>query len=126
VSPVARHEFSRIPLLASLPGERLAQLAPRMRRENVQPGMTVVIEGEPGERFYVVLSGMLEVTQAGRGSRTLLRPGDYFGEVSLAMDIPRTASVRAVTPVTVASCDKAAFDEYIRPLFAEDAPGSAS
>lgn len=120
MSPVARHEFSRIPLLASLPGERLAQLAPRMRRENVLPGKTVVIEGEPGERFYVVLSGMLEVSQAGRGQRTLLRPGDYFGEVSLAMDLPRTASVRAVTPVTVASCDKAAFDDYIRPLFAED------
>jgi ATP-binding cassette subfamily B protein len=122
VSPVARHEFSRIPLLASLPGERLAQLAPRMRRENVLPGKTVLIEGEPGERFYVVLSGMLEVSQAGRGQRTLLRPGDYFGEVSLVMDMPRTASVRAVTPVTVASCDKAAFDEYIRPLFAEDEP----
>ncbi len=120
MSPVARHEFSRIPLLASLPGERLAQLAPRMRRENVLPGKTVVIEGEPGERFYVVLSGMLEVSQAGRGQRTLLRPGDHFGEVSLAMDMPRTASVRAVTPVTVASCDKAAFDEYIRPLVADD------
>jgi ATP-binding cassette subfamily B protein len=120
VSPVARHEFSRIPLLASLPGERLAQLAPRMRRETVLPGKTVVIEGEPGERFYVVLNGMLEVSQAARGQRTLLRPGDYFGEVSLVMDMPRTASVRAVTPVTVASCDKAAFDEYIRPLFAED------
>ena len=122
MSPVAAHEFSRIPLLSSLPGERLAQLAPKMRRENVQPGKTVVIEGEPGERFYVVLSGMLEVSQAGRGQRTLLRPGDYFGEVSLAMDVPRTASVRAVTPVTVASCNKAAFDEYIRPLFAEDQP----
>jgi CRP-like cAMP-binding protein len=36
------------------------------------------------------------------------------------MGMPRTASVRAVTPVTVASCDQAAFDEYIRPLFAED------
>lgn len=120
MSPVAQHEFSRIPLLASLPGERLARLAPRMRRETVQPGKTVVIEGEPGERFYVVLSGMLEVSQSDRGRRTLLRPGDYFGEVALAMDVPRTASVRAVTPCTVASCDKASFDEYIRPLFAED------
>ena len=121
MSPVAQHEFSRIPLLSSLPGERLAELAKEMRRETVQPGKTVVIEGEPGERFYVVLNGMLEVTQAGRGQRTLLRPGDYFGEVALAMDIPRTASVRAVTPATVASVDRAAFDEHIRPLFAEDA-----
>jgi ATP-binding cassette subfamily B protein len=122
VSPVAAHEFSRITLLSSLPGERLNELAGRMARETVQPGKSVVSEGEPGERFYVVLEGMLEVTQAGRGQRTLLRPGDYFGEVALAMDIPRTASVRAVTPALVASCDRATFDEFVRPLFAEDGP----
>lgn len=120
MSPVAAHEFSRIPLLASLPGERLAELAPRMRREDVAPGATVVREGDPGDRFFVVLGGMLEVTQATRGQRTLLKPGDYFGEVALAMGVPRTASVRAVTPATVASCDKSAFDEYVRPLFASD------
>ena len=121
MSPVTQHEFARIPLLAGLPGERLALLAPRMRREDVAPGHAVVEEGEPGDRFYVVLSGILEVTQDARGQRTLLRPGDYFGEVALAMGIPRTASVRAVTPVTVASCDAATFDEFIRPLFADDA-----
>ncbi len=126
MSPVTANEFSRIALLASLPGDRLGDLASRMKRENVQPGKTVVIEGEPGERFYVVLSGMLEVTQAGRGQRTILKPGDYFGEVALAMDIPRTASVRAITPSTVASCDKATFDEFIRPVFAEDEPERAS
>lgn len=120
MSPVTANEFSRIALLASIPGDRLADLASRMKRENVQPGKTVVIEGEPGERFYVVLSGMLEVTQAGRGQRTILKPGDYFGEVALAMDIPRTASVRAITPSTVASCDKETFDEFVRPVFAED------
>ena len=122
MSPVTANEFSRIALLASIPGDRLADLASRMKRENVQPGKTVVIEGEPGERFYVVLSGMLEVTQAGRGQRTILKPGDYFGEVALAMDIPRTASVRAITPSTVASCDKETFDEFVRPVFAEDEP----
>ena len=122
MSPVTANEFSRIALLASIPGDRLADLASRMKRENVQPGKTVVIQGEPGERFYVVLSGMLEVTQAGRGQRTILKPGDYFGEVALAMDIPRTASVRAITPSTVASCDKETFDEFVRPVFVEDEP----
>ena len=120
MSPVAAHEFSRIPLLASLPGERLNGLAKLMHREQVAPGQTLVQQGEEGERFYVVLSGLLEVVQEGRGSVGLLRPGDYFGEVALAMHMPRTASVRGVTPATIASCDRAAFDEYVRPLFADD------
>ena len=77
-------------------------------------------EGEAGERFYVVLAGMLSVSQDSLGARRVLRPGDYFGEVALAMDVPRTASVRAVTPATIASCDREAFDEFIRPLFADD------
>jgi ATP-binding cassette subfamily B protein len=50
----------------------------------------------------------------------VLRPGDYFGEVALAMDMPRTATVRALTPVTVASCDRETFDEFVRPLFADE------
>ena len=95
-------------------------LGRRMRREEVAPGSAVVREGEDGDRFYVVLSGILAVSQAGQGPRRLLRPGDYFGEVALAMDTPRTASVRALTQATVASCDRDTFDELIKPLFADD------
>ena len=120
MSPVAAHEFSRIPLLASLPGEALGELAKRMERRNVAPGEKLVEQGESPERFYVVLSGLLEVTQSGRGSINLLKPGDYFGEVALAMHMPRTASVRVVTPATIASCDRPTFDQYVRPLFADD------
>ena len=49
---------------------------------------------------------MLNVSQEELGERRILRPGDAFGEVALAMGIPRTASVRAVTPAVVASCDQ--------------------
>jgi len=124
VSPRAagatQHELSRIGLLATLSGETLARLAQRMTREDLPAGARVVTEGEEGDRFYVVLSGMLSVSQASRGDQSILRPGDYFGEVSLAMHMPRTASVRALTPATVASCDLATFDEFVRPLFADD------
>jgi CRP-like cAMP-binding protein len=119
VSPVAAHEFSRIGLLSSLPGERLAKLADRMRRERIAPGKPVVEEGEAGERFYVVLAGVLAVSQSELGARRVLRPGDYFGEVALALDVPRSASVRALTAATVASCDRATFDEFVRPLFSD-------
>jgi hypothetical protein len=125
VSPRAagatQHELSRIGLLATLSGETLVRLAQRMTREDIPAGAGVVQEGESGERFYVVLSGMLTVSQRSRGAQSVLRPGDYFGEVALAMQMPRTASVRALTPVTVASCDRETFDEFVRPLFADDA-----
>jgi ATP-binding cassette subfamily B protein len=123
VSPRAagatQHELSRIGLLATLPGQTLAKLAQNMIREELPAGTRILGEGEAGDRFYVVLSGMLTVTQESRGQAGVLRPGDYFGEVALAMHIPRTASVRTLTPVTVASCDVDTFDEFIRPLFAE-------
>jgi CRP-like cAMP-binding protein len=118
--PATVTELSRIGLLAGFPGEQLNELAGRMAREDVAAGAGVLTQGELGDRFYVLLSGMLAVSQEGFGERRVLRPGDYFGEVALAMEVPRTASVRAITPAVVASCDKATFDEHLRPLFAED------
>jgi ATP-binding cassette subfamily B protein len=114
------HELARIELLGSLPGEQLAKLASRMRRESVAPGAAPIVEGEEGDRFYAILTGMFSVTKSGPGPRAILRPGDYFGEVALAMDVPRTANVRALTPSVVASCDKQTFDQFLRPLFADD------
>ena len=114
------HELARVTLLAGLPGEVLAVLAKRMEREEVTPGTAIVREGEPGDRFYVVFAGMLSVSQRDRGNQGVLRPGDYFGEVALAMPVPRTATVTAITPAVVASCDKATFEEILRPLFADD------
>jgi len=115
-----QHELSRIGLLATLSGQTLARLAQGMTREEIPAGAGVVAEGDEGDRFYVVLNGMLSVSQQSRGAQAVLRPGDYFGEVALAMHMPRTASVRALTPVTVASCDRETFDEFVRPLFADD------
>ena len=118
--PATVHELTRVELLSGLPGSKLAELAGRLEREDVGPGETVVREGDPGDRFYIVLSGLFSVSQEGIGERRLLRPGDSFGEVALAMGIPRTASVRAVTPAVVASCDQQTFDELLRPLFADE------
>ncbi len=118
--PATQAELSRIGLLAELPGEQLFELARRMRREDIAGGEAPIIEGEQGDRFYVVLNGLFAVSNLGAMPRRMLRPGDYFGEVALAMDVPRTANVRALTPAVVASCDKATFDEFLRPLFADD------
>jgi len=116
-------ELARVGLLQELPGERLAKLAQGMKRFDVPAGSPILFEGEKADHFYVVLRGMLVVSNSGSlGARGMLKPGDYFGEVGLAMNVPRTASVTALTPTTLASCDKATFDEFLRPLFADDSP----
>ncbi len=118
--PATVSELTRVELFAGLPGEAVRRIAARMEREEVPPGKQVVQEGDRGKRFYVVLSGLFTVSQEDLGPRRVLQPGGYFGEVALAMDVPRTASVRALTPAVVASCDSETFDELLRPLFAED------
>ena len=113
-------ELARVGLFASLPGETLAKLADRMQRDEVAAGTVLVREGEPGDRFFVILSGLATVSQSSLGARRGLRAGEFFGEVALAMHVSRTATVTAMTPCVVASCDTATFDELLRPLFADD------
>jgi CRP-like cAMP-binding protein len=117
--PASVTELSRVGLLASLPGERLTELADRMQREEIEAGDVILREGERTEHFYVLISGIVGVTQRQLGPRRLMRPGDYFGEVGAAMDIPRTATVTAITPCVLASCDRETFDAFVYPLFRE-------
>ena len=92
-----------------------------MVREEVPPGTAIVTEGEHTDRFYVLLSGLAAVTQDGRGARAVIRPGETFGEVAPLMRMERTATVTAMTACVVASCDRATFDELLRPLYVDDA-----
>ena len=118
--PASVTELQRVGLFGSLSGETLGKLAERMTREEVPQGRVIIREGEHGERFYVLLSGLAAVTQDGRGARAILRPGETFGEVAPLMRMERTATVTAMTPCVVASCDGATFDELLRPLFVSD------
>jgi CRP-like cAMP-binding protein len=118
--PASVTELARVGLFADLPGETLGKLADRMEREDVPAGTVMINEGEPGDRFFVLLSGLASVSQANLGPRGTIRAGEFFGEVALTMRVPRTATVVALTPCTIASCDEATFDELVRPLFADD------
>jgi len=118
--PASVTELQRIGLFGSLPGETIGMLAERMQREDVPQGRAIVREGDLTDRFYVLLSGLAAVTQEGRGARSIVRPGETFGEVSSLMRMERTATVTAMTPCVVASCDRATFDELLRPLYVSD------
>ena len=118
--PASVTELARVGLFGALPGETLGKLADRMRREEVASGTVIVREGQPGDRFYVLLSGVAGVSQSSLRERSVMRAGEFFGEVALTMHVPRTATVTAMTPCVVASCDAETFDELVRPLFADD------
>lgn len=118
--PASVAELQRVGVLAGLSGETLTRLAERMRREEIPAGTRMVTEDTDDDRFFVLISGLAAVTQRDRGGRSLLRPGETFGEVAAAMGTRRTATVTAMTRCTVASCDRETFVELVRPVFADD------
>jgi CRP-like cAMP-binding protein len=87
-----------IPLFAACTKRQLAEIAKIAEEVELPEGSVLIREDEPGRRFFVVSDGKVEVRRNGR----LLprRGGDlFFGEISLLMRHPTTATVTAITPV---------------------------
>ena len=85
-------------------------IARQLETLEVTEGQVVVAEGDSSELFYVVLSGEVEVTQGGRVLRRE-HAGEFFGEIGLLRDVPRTATVTAVTPSVLLSLSREHFLE---------------
>jgi Cyclic nucleotide-binding domain/Major Facilitator Superfamily len=97
-----------VPFLALLPPPALEQLADMLVPVGVTAGARVVREGEAGDRFYVIAAGEAAVTAGGERLRQL-GPGDFFGEIALLHDVPRTASVVAVSDLELEALERADF-----------------
>jgi hypothetical protein len=87
-----------LPMFAPLPPPTLEYLSGRLRPLVVPAGETIFREGDPGDEFYVVSDGRVQVSVDGRPVREL-GSGDYFGEIALLREVPRTATVEATTDV---------------------------
>src|SRR5579871_5764716 len=89
----------RVRLFRDLDAKELKDVARSMRDRRFTAGSALVEEGTSGLGFFVIESGSATVTVGGREVRAL-GPGDYFGEIALLADIPRTATITATTDVT--------------------------
>jgi len=98
----------RIAIFAPLPGTTLERLAGQLIPVSITAGTTLIRQGEQGDRFYVISSGEMEVTADGRPVAKL-GPGDYAGEIALLRDVPRTATVTAVTDADVFALEREDF-----------------
>jgi MFS family permease len=97
-----------LPMFALLPRPELEAVARAAHGLEAPAGRTLVREGEPGDLFYVVAAGEVDVSVRGAVVRTL-GTGDGFGEIALLRGSPRTATCTARTACTLLTLDRDAF-----------------
>jgi len=106
------------PVLSELDAVTLEQAAQFFVAESYPSGHNVITEGEMGDRLFLIARGQVEVIKedAIQGSRTLavLEDGDYFGEIALLQRVPRTATVRTLTPTLLLSLRDTHFQALLK------------
>jgi len=97
-----------VPIFAPLPARLLERLVLALSLETAEAGSAIFREGDRGNRFYLIVEGRATVEIGGRHVRSLAR-GDFFGELALLQDVPRTATVRALTALRLRALERDTF-----------------
>lgn len=110
-------ELKQIAVLQAMDGEALARLAAALEEKTYADGQTVFAEGDPGDSMYFIVKGCIriekraEATGAVHKVLAVLEAGDYFGEMALLDQKPRSASAVAAGGATILRLSKASFDQ---------------
>ena len=101
-----------VPLFADLDDRSLQAVAVLAREQTHAAGQVLMLEGEPGDEFYVIVDGTVRIERGGRTIRSMA-PGGSLGEIALVERRPRTATATAVSDVTVLALRQHEFDRLL-------------
>ena len=106
-----------VPLFASFPEEQLRMLTTMVARRSASRGTTIMAGGDATDSLYIVLSGRLKVMMSDSDGKevilSILGPGEFFGEMGLIDDEPRSASVVTIEPCELLSISKRDFKKCL-------------
>jgi cAMP-dependent protein kinase regulator len=103
-------------IFTSIDDYERTRIADVLESMEVKAGTIIVREGEPGDTFYMIEEGRVEVSSQAKGVLTYLGTGKYFGELALLFDKPRAATVKATTDVKMCVLGRANFVNYLGPF----------
>ncbi|MDF2650583.1 MAG: putative multidrug export ATP-binding/permease protein [Paenibacillus sp.] len=105
--------LAKLPFFEGIELPLLQDIATLFSTETCKEDETVVLEGEEGNKFYIIVRGKFEILKKFTGGEekrvAVLQDGDHFGEIALLKDIPRTATVRAMGPSVLLSVRRESF-----------------
>jgi CRP-like cAMP-binding protein len=105
--------LARVPLFAAISKRDLEFVASRIDEVSLKPGLTLIREGQPTEAFFILESGHVQVTRAGKPAARL-GPGDFFGEIGMLDRGPATATVVTDGPVEAMVLSHSQFRDAIK------------
>jgi CRP/FNR family cyclic AMP-dependent transcriptional regulator len=121
VATVSTAVLKAVPLFASFPDDQLRVLVTMVTRRSAPRGSTIMAAGDPTDSLYIVISGRLKVMMGDADGKevilTILGPGEFFGEMGLIDDEPRSASVVAIEPCELLSIAKRDFKKCLADNF---------
>lgn len=107
-----RLRIKELSLLDHLPERDLEHVLDHARQQSHEAGTTIIRQGDPGDRFYVVLEGSVRVLRD-EVPLAEIEPGGFFGETALLLDVPRTATVEASHDAVTWSITRSAFQRLV-------------
>merc|ERR1719235_3089089 len=108
--------LQQVPLLSSMDAYERSQLSDALVSETFEAGSKVVLEDDPGDKFFIIETGEAYAEKKNIGSVMDYKPGDYFGELALLRNQPRAATVIAKTKLTCLTLGRNSFKRLLGPL----------